>query len=118
VSPVRYLFDEDFNGRIVRGVRRRTSALDTITVQETGLSDASDSVVLEWAAAEGRVVVSHDHRTMRAHAEERVKTALPMAGLILVRQGDPLGETIDDLVLIGETTSAEEWGGKIVFLPL
>ncbi len=41
-----------------------------------------------------------------------------MAGLILVRQGDPLGETIDDLVLIGETTSAEEWEGKIVFLPL
>jgi len=41
-----------------------------------------------------------------------------MAGLILVRQGDPLGEAIDDLVLMGETTSAEEWEGKIVFLPL
>ena len=118
MSPVRYLFDEDFNGRIVRGVCRRTSGLDTITVQEAGLSDASDSVVLEWAAAESRVVVSHDHRTMRAHAEERLQAALPTAGLILVRQGDPLGETIDDLVLIGESTSAEEWEGKIVFLPL
>ena len=118
MSPVRYLVDEDFNGRIVRGVRRRTSGLDTITLQEAGLSDASDSVVLEWAATEGRVVVSHDHRTMRAHAEERLQAASPMAGLILVRQGDPLGEAIDDLVLMGETTSAEEWEGKIVFLPL
>lgn len=118
MSAVKYLFDEDFNGRIVRGVRRRTSTLDTITVQEAGLSDASDPAVLEWAATEGRVVVSHDHRTMRACAEERLRAALPMAGLVLVRQGDPLGETIDDLVLIGETTAAEEWEGKIVFLPL
>ncbi|MGH7826169.1 MAG: DUF5615 family PIN-like protein [Candidatus Binatia bacterium] len=63
MSAVKYLFDEDFNGRIVRGVRRRTSDLNTMTVQEADLSDASDPVVLEWAATEGRVVISHDHRT-------------------------------------------------------
>lgn len=108
MSAVRYLFDEDFNGRIVRGVRRRLSSLDTITVQEAGLRDAPDSAVLEWAAAEGRVVISHDHRTSRAYAEERMKAALPMAGLILVRQDYSLGQAIDDLVLIGEITTAEE----------
>ena len=118
MSAVRYLFDEDFNGRIVRGVRRRLSSLDTITVQEAGLRDAPDSAVLEWAAAEGRVVISHDHRTMRAYAEERMKAALPMVGLILVRQEYSLGQAIDDLVPIGEITTAEEWQGKIVFFPL
>lgn len=118
MSAVRYLFDEDFNGRIVRGVRRRASPLDTVTVQEAGLRDAPDPAVLEWAAAEGRVVVSHDHRTMRAYAEERLTAGLPMTGLILVRQDYPLGQAIDDLVLIGETTALEEWQGRIVFLPL
>jgi Domain of unknown function (DUF5615) len=118
VSRVRYLFDQDFNGRIVRGVRRRMPSLDTVTVQEAGLSDASDAVVLEWAATEARIVISHDHRTMRAYAEERLKAELLMRGLILVRQRVPLREAIDDLVLIGETTTAEEWEGKIVFLPL
>ena len=118
MSAVRHLFDQDFNGRIVRGVRRRAPSLDTVTVQEAGLSDASDSVVLEWAATEGRVVISHDHRTMRAYAEERLKAELLMAGLVLVRQRVPLREAIDNLVLIGETTTAEEWKGKIIFLPL
>lgn len=118
MSAVKYLFDGDFNGRIVRGVRRRQSALDTLTVQEAGLREAEDSAVLEWAAAEDRVVVSHDHRTMRAYAEERLLAGSPMAGLILVRQDYPLGQAIDDLVLIAEVATAEEWQGKIVFLPL
>jgi predicted nuclease of predicted toxin-antitoxin system len=118
VSAVRYLFDQDFNGRIVRGVRRRTSKIDTITAQEAGLADASDSAVLEWAASDGRVVISHDHKTMRAYAEERLKQGSQMAGVILVSQSDPLGEVIDDLVLVGEITTAEEWEGKIIFLPL
>ena len=118
MSPVRYLFDEDFNGRIVRGVRRRASTLDTVTVQEAGLGDAPDPAVLGWAATAGRMVVSHDHRTMRAYADERLTAGQAMAGLILVRQDYPLGQAIDDLVLIGETTTAEEWQGKILFLPL
>jgi predicted nuclease of predicted toxin-antitoxin system len=108
VSRVKYLFDEDLNGRIVRGVRRRISDLNSRTVQEADLSQASDHSVLDWAAAEGRVVVTHDYRTMRSCAEDRLKAGQPMAGLILVPQTAPLGLIIDDLVLIAEATTAEK----------
>jgi hypothetical protein len=47
-----------------------------------------------------------------------LNSELPMPGLILIRQSVPLREAIDDLVLIAATTTAEEWEGKIVFLPL
>jgi hypothetical protein len=117
VSRVKYLFDEDLNGRIVRGVRRRLSELDSTTVQEADLPEASDPAVLDWAAAQGRIVITHDHRTMRPCAEDRLKAGRPMAGLILVPQTSPLGQVIDDLVLIAEATTAEEWNGTIVFLP-
>jgi len=118
VSTVRYLFDEDFNGRIVRGLRRRAPRLDAQTVQTAGLAQAPDTDVLQWAATKGRVLVSHDHRTMRAHAEERLRLELPMGGLVLVPQEYPIGRAIDDLALIAEATTADEWDGKIVFLPL
>jgi hypothetical protein len=72
----------------------------------------------QWAATKRRVLVSHDHRTMRAHAEERLRLNLPMAGLILVAQEYPIGPAIDDLALIAEATTADEWDGKIVVLPL
>jgi hypothetical protein len=64
------------------------------------------------------VVISHDYRTMRARAEDRLRAGLPMAGLILVPQDIRLGAVIEELVLIAETTSPEEWQGQILFLPL
>lgn len=118
MSRVKYLFDEDLNGRIVRGVRRRIADLDSTTVQEADLPEASDPAVLDWAASQGRVVITHDHRTMRPCAEDRLKAGRPVAGLILVPQTAPLGQVIDDLVLIAEATTAEEWTGTIIFLPL
>ncbi len=118
MSVVHYLFDEDFNGRIVRGLRRRAPTLDTLTVQEVGLGTAADPEVLEWAANENRLLVSHDHNTMRAYAEERLGARQPMSGLLLVAQDYPLGQVIEDLVLMGEASMAEEWQGLILFLPL
>jgi hypothetical protein len=41
-----------------------------------------------------------------------------MTGLILVRQTAPLGRVIDDLVLVAGASTAEEWEGTIVFVPL
>jgi predicted nuclease of predicted toxin-antitoxin system len=118
VSAVRFLFDEDCNGRIVRGVRRRAPTLETVTALEAGLSEAADDAVLQRAASESRVVISHDYRTMRARAEDRLRAGLPMAGLILAPQDVQLGKVIEELVLIAETTSPEEWQGQILFLPL
>jgi hypothetical protein len=86
VSTVRLLFDEDFNGRIIRGVRRRPIAFETITAAEAELESRDDDVVLEWAANNGRLLVSHDRRTLRPAAERRLSSGLLMSGLILVRQ--------------------------------
>lgn len=41
-----------------------------------------------------------------------------MSGLILVRQDYPIGQAIDEIVLIGEVSTAEEWLGLITYLPL
>lgn len=118
VNAIRFLFDEDCNGRIVRGLRRRTPTLNSVTVLEAGLGEATDNAVLEHASTECRVVISHVYSTMRACAEDRLRAGLPMAGLILVPQYVQLGKAIEELVLIAETTSPEERQGHIVFLPL
>ncbi len=108
MSRVQYLFNENCNGRIVRGVRRRTATLSSLTAQEAGLQNAPDSLILETAAADNRVVVSHDFRTIKVLGEERVRRNLPMAGLLLLHQTYPVGQAIEDLLLIAEVTTAEE----------
>lgn len=57
---LRFAADENFNNDIVRGLRRRMPDLDIVRVQEAGLSGAIDTDVLEWAAREGRVLLTHD----------------------------------------------------------
>jgi hypothetical protein len=118
VSRVRYFFDEDCNARILRGLRRRAPVLHVVTAQEEGLGSGTDLAVLVFAAAEGYIVVSHDVRTMTAYAATQLQAKQPMSGLILIPQAYPVGHAIEDLLLIAEVSTAEEWQGKMVFLPL
>lgn len=68
----RLLADENFDENIVRGLRRRLPEVDVVRVQSVGLKGADDPTVLEWAATEGRVLVTHDVRTVTRYAWERV----------------------------------------------
>ncbi len=47
-----------------------------------------------------------------------MKKALPMAGVFLAHQSDPIAPTIDDLILIWAASEAEEWAGQLIFLPV
>ena len=69
-----YLADENFHGRIVRGLRRRRAELSILRVQDIEtLSGADDPAILEWAAQENRVLLTHDAATVTRFAYERVR---------------------------------------------
>ena len=63
--------DENFDQHILRALLRRLPSIDARTVQSAGLSGADDTAVLEWAASEGRVVLTHDVQTMTRFAYDR-----------------------------------------------
>ena len=60
---LRLAADENFNNNIVRGLLRQRPGLDIVRIQDVGLSGADDPTVLEWAAQEGRVLLTHDAST-------------------------------------------------------
>jgi predicted nuclease of predicted toxin-antitoxin system len=61
---LRLAADENFNADVIRGLLRRFSDLDIVCVQEVGLSGADDHTVLEWSAREGRILLTHDMKTI------------------------------------------------------
>ena len=73
--------DENFNGDILRGLFRRRPSLNVVRVQDVGLNGTSDSEILEWAASEGRIVLTHDRDTMLYSAYKRVRTGRAMPGV-------------------------------------
>ncbi len=115
---LRLAADENFDGRIVRGLLRVLPDLDLVRVQDTPLAEAPDEEVLEWAAREGRLVLTHDVGTMTAAAWARVRAGLPMPGLIEVSSEQPIGRAIDEIRLVVVASREGEHEAQVLFLPL
>jgi hypothetical protein len=115
---LRFLADEDFDNDILRGMLRRLPNLDIVRAQDVGLSGALDPRVLEWAALEGRILLTHDVSTMTAYAYARVTNDLRMPGVFAVSQLAPTSQVIEDLVLLAECSLLGEWEGQVRYVPL
>ena len=115
---LRLAADENFNNDIVRGLLRRRPELDLVRVQDVGLSGADDPTVLEWAAQEGRALLTHDVSTITRYAYERVRAGKPMPGVFEVGRAVPIGRAIEDILLLAEYSLDGEWEGQVRYLPL
>jgi predicted nuclease of predicted toxin-antitoxin system len=118
VTALRLLADENLNRVIVTATIRQEPSLEFLVATELGLAGQPDPVVLDHAAQHGLAVVTHDVRTMIAFAQERISRGDPMPGLFLVPQGAAPREVAESLAFLWASTTAEEWLGQIMFLPL
>ncbi len=114
---LRLAADENFNGRILRGLRRRFLTLDVIRIQDTDLGGLEDPEVLAWAAREGRVLLTHDTATMRGFAADRVRRGKSMPGIVTISSEAAIGAALEDLALFLQASEPGEWEGQIVHLP-
>ncbi len=110
--------DENFDNDIVRGLLRRRPDIDIVRVQDVGLSGASDPIILEWAAEQQRLLLTHDVATITHYAYQRVEADQPMPGVIEVSKSTAIGTVIDDILLLAEFSVENEWEGRIIYLPL
>lgn len=115
---IRFAADENLTRKLVTGLQRRTRSLDIVRVQDAGLRGADDPRVLEWAASESRVLLTHDVATMSRYAYDRVEAGLPMPGVFEISTSVPLSVAIEELVLIVELSFDGEWEGQVRYLPL
>jgi len=64
---VRFLADENLNYAVVSSVLRREPAVDFLAACAAGLSGKSDPDLLRFAAANRRILVTHDVGTIPLH---------------------------------------------------
>jgi predicted nuclease of predicted toxin-antitoxin system len=115
---LRLLIDQNFNQIILRGLRQRIPSLDAVTAHQADLSGATDPDLLAWAADEGRVLVTHDRRTMSDHVADRLAAGEHIAGVVIVSRKLPFGRVIDDLEIIVMCSSQDDWIDIVRHLPL
>jgi Domain of unknown function (DUF5615) len=115
---LRLLADENFNGDIVRGLVLRQPDLDLIRVQDLGLAGVDDPDILAWAAENNRIVLTHDRASLPDYAFQRVVGRQVMAGVFILNDRFPVGQAIDEILLMVACSEQSEWRGRAVHVPL
>jgi hypothetical protein len=115
---LRLLIDHDLDQDILRGLLRRVPDLDAVTAYEVHMSEAPDPELLAWAAEAGRVLVTHDRRTMPAHAARRLAAGNHVAGVVVVSRQIPISAAINELEIVVLCSEPEEWYNLVRHIPL
>lgn len=113
---IRFQADADLNEDIVTGVLRREPRIDFQTAAAAGLRSFSDAEVLTLAAREGRILVSHDRRTMPRAFAEFVRTTIS-PGVLIVSQKTDLLSAIEGVLLVWSGSESEEWTNQLGTIP-
>ena len=81
------------------------------------MSGLSDRTLLDWAAIQGRIIITHDVNSITRYANERMMQGLPMPGIIIVPHDLEIGRAIADLEIIVESATDVDLTNQIQFLP-
>jgi hypothetical protein len=95
----------DHHGGLIEGLKAREPAIDVLDVKSDGLRGTADTALLELAAQEGRIMITHDRGTMLRYFTDRLDGGQPCSGVFVVPQHVALGEIIESLLLVGGIAS-------------
>jgi Domain of unknown function (DUF5615) len=114
---VRFQADADLNHLILKAVLRREPSIDFQTAHAAGLASLPDPEVLAQAAQAGRVLVTHDRKTIPTHFSDFIGHTTSN-GVIIIPEKLPIRVAVEDLLLVWPASEAEDWHNRIQILPL
>lgn len=114
---LRVFFDQNFNHRILAGLIHRIPNLDLVTTQIINNIRELDPKLLTLAAAESRVILTHDKKTFPKHAYAAIVSGQIISGLLVVPSKLNIGKAIDELELIIQCSDENEFENRVEFLP-
>ena len=115
---MRFLADENFDNRILNGLRSALPDLDIVRAQDTEISGARDPDLLEWAATQERILITHDIRTIPQFVADRLTSGLPMPGVIIVQSDLAIGTAIHELSILIEAGKHEDFVDMVCYVPI
>ena len=82
------------------------------------MNSTPDPDILEWAAVENRVLLTHDRDTIPYFAYDRVRAGELMPGIFLVSDLMPIGQAVEEILLAGDCLAPEECANLVRFFPM
>jgi hypothetical protein len=120
MATMRFLLDEDVPEHLAHHLNATEPLLDVVYVGGPGgpVKGTLDPELLLGAEADGRAVISKDHKTMPGHVQDHRAAGRHTWGVFLLRPGFSLQDYADDIVLLWAAATAEEWQDFLGWIPL
>src|ERR1051325_644174 len=109
---VRFLADASLSKHIVSACRRLEPTMDFLSSADAGLAGVPDPEVLAIAAREGRILVTHDIRTMPYHCGNFLASECKSPGVLLISQKLPIATAAAEIVMIWAASEGSEWENR------
>jgi hypothetical protein len=113
---IRFQADANLDPDIGRGLQRRAPTLDYRPASGLIPDSMQDLDVLKLAAADGRLLVTADLRTMVGHFASFIES-MDSPGLLLVPAWTPVGAVIEGVIMCWLSWDAEEMRNQVRWLP-
>jgi predicted nuclease of predicted toxin-antitoxin system len=117
---IRFLIDEDLPPRIKAMLLRQDPTIDVLRVGDSGAPPhgTKDPDILRYVALEQRLLITNNRRTMGIHAAALLAMGTQHWGILRCRPDAVLREVAEDLYLLWGASEAEEWIGRVEWVPL
>jgi hypothetical protein len=117
---LKYLFDENVDPEYVHQLRRRNPKLAVRMIGEPSTPEKGtlDPQILEWCERTGFVLVTNNRRSMPVHLGDHLAQGRHIPGILILNPSLSLGETLDELDIIGCASFENEYQDRIEYLPL
>jgi hypothetical protein len=116
---VRFLLDENLDPKLKIAILRLNPVVDILRVGDHGVPPLSttDPDLLRFCEVAQRVLITADRTTMPVHVDAHLAMGGHFWGVCLLRVGFSLYRIAQELVLIAEVTTIEEWLDRIEWIP-
>ena len=115
-----YLLDEHLPTWWPATILKAAPALKVWAIGDPGAPplQAPDPLILEWCEANDFILVTNNRKSMPRHLADHVALGRHIPGILVMNPALPIGELLDELVLIAGASDEHEYRDLILYLPL
>jgi hypothetical protein len=117
---MRYLMDENLGPIYKTQLLMRMPELRVFAVGDPGTpaKGTPDPEIPYWCEEMRTVLVTNNRKSMPVHLKDHLTEGRHILGILVLKETMGVGETIDELILIAETSFENEYQDRIEYLPL
>ena len=120
MSEIRFLLDENVNPILRSALLRSDPNLIVWQVGRLGAPPLGtlDPDILIWCENNGFILVTNNRKSMPVHLKDHLAIGRRSGGIFILNVELSVGETVEELLLIGSASVAEDYQDQIIYLPI